>query len=238
MAHRDRSVEKEWIDLGGAYYSPEEYRDCLYKLDRVGRLLGGNRATYWAFKRLRHSPKSILDVGCGGGLFTQELAKLYPECHVTGIDTSKEAIQFAQQHLYHPLLKNIEFSIPPKPQLEYPAKSIDVITATLVCHHLSDEELVLFLKESYKIANHAIILNDLHRHPLARLGFALLTPFFFRNRVVAHDGQLSIKRAFIRKEWIKYLQMAGIPLERCSVTWHWAFRWIVFIDTSKSESEL
>jgi 2-polyprenyl-3-methyl-5-hydroxy-6-metoxy-1,4-benzoquinol methylase len=39
---------------------------------------------------------SILDVGCGGGLFSEALARLGG--HVTGIDTSPTAIAVASAH--------------------------------------------------------------------------------------------------------------------------------------------
>ena len=38
----------------------------------------------------------ILDVGCGGGIFCEPLARL--GANVTGIDTNKKAIQSAKKH--------------------------------------------------------------------------------------------------------------------------------------------
>ena len=232
MKLSDRLHEPEWMDQGAPFCTPEEYEDCLYKLDRVGRLLGGDKATFWAFSKLGMPPSSILDVGCGGGHFTIRLAQQYPNAKVLGIDVAQEAIHFAKKILKEtdPPVSNVEFLVPPTPELIFPPHSFDVVTSTLVCHHLSDEQLISFLQRAYKIAKQAVILNDLHRHYLATAGFALLTPFLFRNRVVMHDGLLSIRRAFTKQDWINYLQAAQIPLERCVITWHWPFRWIVFIN--------
>ncbi len=229
-----RSHQLEWLDLGPSYYTPEEYRHCLYQLDRIGRFLGGDKSTYWAFDQLSQSPTSILDVGCGGGLFTMRLAKHYPNAHVVGLDISKEAIAFANEHLQssHFDLPNVKFVIPHSSQLDYPPNQFDVVTATLVCHHLSDEELISFLKQACRVANQAVILNDLHRHPLATIGFAPLVPLFFRNRLIWHDGLLSIQRAFKRSDWQFYLNAAGIDRHLYTITWHWAFRWIVMIETA------
>lgn len=227
----NRLNQLEFIDMGPHYYTQKEYEDCLYQLDRIGRFLGGDQATYWAFNRLDKAPESILDVGCGGGLFTMRLARRYPSAKVVGIDTSPEAISFAKQHLQllSQPLSNIKFQIPPSPLLDYPVKSFDVVTSTLVCHHLSDDEIISFLKRAYAIAKEAVIINDLHRHLLARIGFAAIAPLLFNNRLIKHDGSLSIQRAFTRRDWLAYLQAAHIPLDRCSITWHWAFRWLVFI---------
>lgn len=96
---------------------------------------------------------------------------------------------------------------------------------------MNDDQLIEFLKKSYLVAK-KFIINDLHRHWLASLGFALVAKPFFDNRLIFHDGLLSIKRAFKRQDWIHYLKAAGIPLEQCSITWHWAFRWVLCINTS------
>jgi len=230
-----RSCAPELLDLGPSYYSQDEYTACLHQLARIGHLLGGDKATLNAFNRFP-PPSSILDVGCGGGQFTIKLAKEFSKAHVTGIDISSQAIEFAQKRLEETQLTNVAFEIPPSVQLSYPSNSFDVVTATLVCHHMHATDLIDFLKRAYEVASQRIILNDLHRHWLAYLGFGLIAKPFFSNRLITHDGLLSIKRAFKKQDWIDSLQAAGIPLEQCSITWHWAFRWIVCIDTSAKAS--
>ncbi len=230
----NRSHQPEWIDLGPSHYTALEYRDCLYQLDRIGRFLGGDQATFWALNRRKTPPASILDIGCGGGLFTMRLAARYPEANIVGIDISQEAIAFAQEHLKRsqPPLPNVQFFVPLTPQLDDISQQFDVVMATLVCHHLSDEDLISFLKQTCRIANQTVILNDLHRNLFATLGYSMVVPFFFNNRLIWHDGLLSIRRAFTRQDWWSYLEAAGIDKRFCTVTWHWAFRWIVNIDTS------
>lgn len=230
-----RSHEPEWIDLGPSHYTRAEYRDCLNQLDRIGRFLGGDRATLKTLNQLPTPPNSILDVGCGGGLFTMRLAAHYPHARILGIDLSQEAIDFAREHLAcaQPSLPHVQFLVPLTPHLDDLTESFDVVMATLVCHHLSDQELISFLQQACRIAKKAVIINDLHRHPLATMGFGLLTPCFFRNRLIWHDGLLSIRRSFTRRDWWTYLAAAGIERRHCTVTWHWAFRWIVKIDTNK-----
>ena len=219
----------ELIDLGPAYYTSEEYHDCLIQLDRIGRFLMGNRATFWAFQQLKKEPSSILDVGCGGGQLAIQLAKRYPQASVTGIDISHEAIAFAKEQLKKTSLTNVDFCIPPNVQLEELPKSYDVVTATLVLHHLSDQEIIDFLKKSISIAKDAVIINDLHRHSLAKWSFRAIAPICFPNRLILHDGILSIKRSFKRQDWIYYLEAAGIPSQAWSLTWHCLFRWILII---------
>lgn len=228
-----RSHQLEWMDLGEGYYTPAEYRDCLYQLDRIGRFLGGDQATFWALNKLPVLPQSILDVGCGGGLFTLRLASRYPHAQIVGMDISPDAIAFAQDRLnaHQPALPNVQFFVPDSPQLDETAP-FDVVMSTLVCHHLSDQELVSFIQQACRVAKQAIILNDLHRHPLASIGFAAVAPLFFRNRMIWHDGLLSIRRSFTRREWKNILTAAGIDERDYTLSWHWAFRWIVVIDAA------
>lgn len=231
-----RSHQPEWMDLGKEYYTSSQYRDCLFQLDRIGRFLGGDTATFWALKQLSKTPQSILDVGCGGGLFTLHLAKRYPKTKFVGIDISPDAIAFAQERLKEeqPSLMNVQFRIPDSPQLNENDR-YDVVMATLVCHHLSDQELIFFIQQACKVAKEAVILNDLHRHPFAYWGFTALVPFLFPNRMIYHDGRLSILRSFTRQEWKTFLKAAGVDENDYTITWHWAFRWIVMIDVTKMQ---
>ncbi len=219
-----RSYELELLDLGPEHYTLEEYRDCLVKLDRIGRFLGGDRATYWGFQQVNGPIYSILDVGCGGGQFTTRLAKRYPEAKAVGIDLNPDAIAFAKEQQ-----SNAIFEQRSTPELEDAPKSFDVVTCTLVCHHMNDDELVSFLQKACDVARKAVVINDLHRHSFAWLSFKGIAPLLFPNRLVYHDGPLSVKRAFTKEDWKNYLTRAGIPPERYSITWHFAFRWIVVI---------
>ena len=96
-----------------------------------------------------------------------------------GIDISSQAIEFAEKRLKETHLKNMIFDVSSSSSITFPAKSFDIVTSTLVCHHLKDDQLIDFLKRSYQIAKKSVIINDLHRHWLAYSGFALIArPFF------------------------------------------------------------
>lgn len=226
---QQRSLQLEYIDLGPDYYSREEYWDCLKKLGRIGRFLGGDRATFQEMEKLKHCPSSILDVGCGGGTFTVKLAQRYPNAKVVGIDTSEEAITFAKEQAKHFGLKNLYFEHRQQKELTESANSYDVVMATLVCHHMKDEEIIAFLKKAAEVSKEAVIINDLHRHYLALALFAAISPIFFRNRLIMHDGLLSIRRAFTKNDWEQYLKSAGFHPSTWRIKWKWAFRWIITI---------
>jgi 2-polyprenyl-3-methyl-5-hydroxy-6-metoxy-1,4-benzoquinol methylase len=187
-------------------------------------LLGGFKATKRAFKALLSVPRSILDVGCGGGYLCQYLHQLYPEAKITGIDLSKAAVAHAKVHCAS---QNVSFSVQNEKRLDYAENSFDIVTTILVCHHMTDEELVQFLKEAYRTCSQAVIINDLQRHILAYVSFSLVAPILFPNRLIWNDGRPSARRAFRREDWVRLMRQAGFSDQQWTLTWNWAFRWVL-----------
>ncbi len=229
MDLKRRAEELELIDLGPPHYTAREYQECLRQLGRIGRILGGNRSSLKAFSRLHGEVGSILDVGCGGGHFARACARLYPNARVVGCDLSAEAIAYAKDTSEGKGLTNLTFEHQTEKRLEGAPGSYDLITATLVCHHMRDDELVHFLKQALRLARVGIVLCDLHRHPLALLSFAAIAPLLFPNRLILQDGFLSIKRGFLRRDWQGYLNEAGVAPSDYEIRWHPFFRWTIVV---------
>jgi 2-polyprenyl-3-methyl-5-hydroxy-6-metoxy-1,4-benzoquinol methylase len=227
-----RSTQPEILDLGPNSFTKEEYDQCLKILDKVGRWLGGDRATLHYFSKMSEKPSSVLDVGCGGGHFAIRLAKNYPETQVLGIDINPYAIEFAKSQLaaMQRPPSNVTFELKSAGELDEAEKCFDVVLACLMCHHFSDSELVSFIQQASLIARKKVIINDLQRSYFAWLAFKWISPILFSNRVAIHDGLLSIRKSFTRKEWKNYLMQAGIDPSRYTIKWHWAFRWVVEIN--------
>lgn len=214
---KHRSKQLELLDTGA--FTQEEYEDCLRQLDKVGLWLGGDRATWNALEGL--SPQTIVDVGCGGGFFTKKLADRFPQAVVVGLDISEQAINFAkrehkQKNLY---FKNMLF------QNDHPP--VDVVVSTLCCHHMTNEEIVSFLQACYQVAKMKVVINDLHRSHIAALFYRLLAPPLFRNRLITHDGLVSIARSFRKQDWQHLLHLAGI--HKGQIEWKFPFRYLVTI---------
>lgn len=217
-----RSDEKEMMDYGTKYCTPLEYNDALMKLSWINSLLGGFRGTKRAFKKIKE-PHSILEVGCGGGYLSQKLYQWFLKADIVGIDIDPLAIDHAVRELPEVCKAKVSFHPQPDKTLRYPDNSFDVVTTMLVCHHMTDPELVEFLQESYRVAAKAVIINDLQRHFLAYFSFSLIGKLF-RNRLIWNDGRISIKRGFRKKEWISLLEKAGFNKSQFTLHWDWAFR--------------
>ncbi len=87
---------------------------------------------------------SILDIGCGGGLLSEPLAKL--GANVVGIDASKKNIDIAKHHLKKSKL-NIEY-YPTSPENFSYKKKFDVILNMEIVEHV--ESISEFIKQSSK----------------------------------------------------------------------------------------
>lgn len=218
-----RSQELEILDRGPHFYTQQEYEDCLAKLDQIGKWLGGDHATLSTLKKL--SFDSFLDVGCGSGTLAIKVAQKYPEVIVVGTDLNPQAIAFANKQPNKPA--NVTFN---QNLLSIiPDKKFDLVSSTLVLHHIPEQELTQFIQDSCRVAKKRVIINDLQRSAIALFLFQLISPMF-RNRLIRHDGALSIRRAFKYHELDSLLQKAGLKPSQYTITWHWAFRWIVEIN--------
>lgn len=107
--------------------------------------------------------------------------------------------------------------------LPFPPSAFDVVLCSAFLHHFGGEDAVKVLHSLGRAGREALIVNDLHRHPLAYWGFRLLSGLFSRSQAVRHDGPVSVLRGFIRPELRKALEQAGFS--RPSISWRWAFRW-------------
>ncbi|WP_412756141.1 class I SAM-dependent methyltransferase [Legionella bozemanae] len=99
-----RSKEKEIIDLGHDFYTPQEYSQSLKKLFKINRLMGIFKRTVNVLQQFP-SDSVLTDVGCGGGLFLLNLSKYYPKMRMLGLDISTEAIKLAEKEVLEWQLK-------------------------------------------------------------------------------------------------------------------------------------
>lgn len=105
---------------------------------------------------------SVLDIGCGGGLLCEPMARLKGD--VTGLDASSAAIKTAKAHAKQSGL-TIDYRSGSVEEFCRSGKKYDVITALEILEHVAD--ISLFLKSAAKLLkpNGLIILSTVNRTP-------------------------------------------------------------------------
>ena len=165
--YRSYKLERQDRDEIGGRYSRDDYiqfMDMLAKSNLVDP--NGYNATLAAFDKLKQPPSTILEVGFGSGQFSIMLAEKYQNSSVIGIDAHPLSLEVAMANL-HSLPnppRNVRFEGRRESELNELPKSVDVITTTLVNHHIfPDEAFVEFLKRVAVVGRQAFIFNDHHR---------------------------------------------------------------------------
>ncbi|HDR3886464.1 TPA: class I SAM-dependent methyltransferase [Bacillus cereus] len=101
--------------------------------------------------------KQVIDIGCGGGIYTKELALMGAK-NVVGLDFSKEILQAAKENCN--AFPNISFIHGDAHNIPYPNESFDLVISRAVIHHLQD--VPTFIREASRILKKdgILILQD------------------------------------------------------------------------------
>ncbi|RTQ49792.1 methyltransferase domain-containing protein [Hymenobacter gummosus] len=203
-------------------------RRNLDELEIINTRLGGYSVVTQALGRLvgrRQRPLQVLDVGSGGGDTLRYLARWARRrrlpVELVGVDANAFMVEYAAGRSRE--YAEISFEQQDIFSADFAARRPDVITSSLFCHHFTDEQLVQMLRQWQRQARVAVVVNDLHRHPLAYHSIRWLTRLLGGSHLVQHDAPLSVLRAFRRRDWQRLLRQAGIG--RYRLRWRWAFRW-------------
>jgi 2-polyprenyl-6-hydroxyphenyl methylase/3-demethylubiquinone-9 3-methyltransferase len=128
------------------------------------------RTKFITEKLTEESPK-ILDVGCGGGILSEALAK--SGAQVTGIDLSEPSIEAAKQHAQSQGL-SIDYRVVSTEEIgQERAGSFDAVTCMEMLEHVPEpEKVIAACAQALKPGGHAFF-SSINRTPKAFL-FAII----------------------------------------------------------------
>jgi len=232
-AFKYRSNDPEIMD--DLKCSGEVVNQTLREIDYINKTLGGNALTLQGINKL--IPKSgnsntleLADIGCGSGamllLIKRWADKNKLNLKLTGIDANPHIITYAKNFVNGDQIQLEAMDILSS---AFQRQKYDIITATLFLHHFGTDQLAHIFSTLQSMARLGIVVNDLHRHPIAYYAIRLLTVLLSRSAMVRYDAPLSVLRGFRRKELTSILQKAGI--KNYELQWKWAFRWQLVIFT-------
>lgn len=229
-----RSHESELMDKENIPF--EEFHQCLQELEIINNLTLAYRPLLkWLRNILRtagslDAPLVILDAGCGGGDTLRKIEKNFSDwaqLELIGVDLNpwakKSALAISnnaghnRSHVHYETANIFLYDA---------GKKIDVITASLFTHHLTDKQVIDFLRWADSRAEKGWFINDLHRHSIPYYFIKITTRIFSRNRLIRNDAAVSVARSFTRADWNRLLRQAGLT-GKAVVEWYFPFRFCV-----------
>jgi 2-polyprenyl-6-hydroxyphenyl methylase/3-demethylubiquinone-9 3-methyltransferase len=152
----------------------------------------------------------ILDIGCGGGLLAEPMARLGGE--VTGIDVTAPAINAARTHAKSMQL-GIDYQVITAEDLAASGAKFDVIYASEVIEHVADRSLFIKAIATMMAPNGVVVITTINRS-LPALIFAKFMLEYIAQLLPAgtHDPRKFVRPAELRAEFAA----AGIVLDDMS----------------------
>ncbi|WP_443019571.1 methyltransferase domain-containing protein [Sphingomonas phyllosphaerae] len=188
------------------------YAAVVADLARVNVVTMAARPTL-AFLVRRTTPGEryrLLDVGYGDGDMLRRIARWGERRGIgfdlVGIDLNPRSEAAARAHT--PAGLAIDWRTGDYADLA--GQGWDFVISSLVAHHMTQQQLIAFLRFMGREARVGWLVNDLHRHGFAYHGWPLLAALFRWHQIVRHDGRLSIARSYRPREWQPLLAEAGV----------------------------
>jgi 2-polyprenyl-6-hydroxyphenyl methylase/3-demethylubiquinone-9 3-methyltransferase len=122
------ALAQSWWDLHGEF--------------KPLHLMNPTRLNYVSDKSDGLFGKRVLDVGCGGGILSESMAKLGGD--VLGIDMAEQSLNVAQLHALETGVKNINYQkIPVEELAQQQRHSFDVVTCMEMLEHVPDPQSIV-----------------------------------------------------------------------------------------------
>jgi 2-polyprenyl-6-hydroxyphenyl methylase/3-demethylubiquinone-9 3-methyltransferase len=167
----------------------------------------------WIDDRSGLAGKRVLDIGCGGGILAESMARL--GAHVKGVDLSTKALGVARLHAIESGTKVDYEAISAEDLAEREPASFDVVTCMEMLEHVPSPELVVAACERLVKPGGMVFFSTINRNPksylLAVIGAEYLLRMLPRG---THDYQRFIKPSelshFARSAGLRVTEMTGL----------------------------
>lgn len=195
----DESVNNQFYEtLGDRWYTAND--DPVALLRAEGRLRNP-----WLASRLRErcgEGARVLDVGCGGGLLTNYLAR--EGFQVSGVDASSDSLAVAARH---DATDRVRYRLGDARALPYPDAGFDAVCAMDFLEHVENPEQVIAECARVLRPGGLFFFHTFNRNPLAWLIVIKGVEWIVRNT----PPRLHLLRLFVKpRELRDYCQWAGL----------------------------
>ncbi len=199
-----KKVNNEFYNLyGDRWYTADDDPIALLRAESKTK-------TPWILNKIKNhnllSPTTkVLDVGCGAGFLSNELA--LAGLQVTGVDLSEESLNVAHKH---DATKKVAYLTADAYKLPFPDQSFDVVTAMDFLEHVDRPNDVI--KEFSRVLKPKglFIFHTFNRNPLAYLIIIKFVEWFVKNT----PKDMHVLNLFIKpRELIQFCKNAQMRTE-------------------------
>jgi len=190
----------------------------LRDIARLNALFGGTRAVVLELEPFLERGKretgngkrqtwTLLDVGTGLGDIPRAAAAAAWRHGITlrlvGIELNRTAARLARAG-------GLATIVADGNALPFGPRSVDVVVASQVLHHLPRPVAVRWIATLDRIARRAVVLADLRRSRVAMAGVWAASVGLAMSGVTRHDAVVSLKRGYTKTEFDEMLRQAGV----------------------------
>ncbi len=204
--------------LDDPHADPSAVRHALRDIARLNALFGGTQAVVRELEPLFERRKretgnrtretwTLLDVGAGSGDIARA-AVLAARRH--GVTLRPVAVELSRTVAHEAHATGLAVLVADGGALPIRPRSVDVVLASQVLHHLPRDVAVRWITSFDRLARRAVVLADLRRSGLAMAGVWLASfPLGFR-ATTRRDAVVSLRRGYTREQFEAMLREAGV----------------------------
>ncbi len=163
----------------------------------------------WMNQQAHFKNKKILDVGCGGGILSDSMARLGAQ--VNGIDLATKALKVAKLHALEAVTPNVTYEeISAEAKAAQAPSSFDVVTCMEMLEHVPDPASVVKACAQLVKPGGWVFFSTINRNPKAYVSAILGAEYLLK--IVpqgTHDFQKFIKPS----ELASFIRAAGLDLK-------------------------
>lgn len=192
----------KFSDLAHRWWDPDSEFKPLHQINplRLG----------WIDGQISLAGKRVLDIGCGGGILSDSMARKGAE--VTGIDLSSKALKVAQLHALEAGTQNVSYREVSAEALaqEQPA-SFDVVTCMEMLEHVPDPASVVSACSTLVKPGGWVFFSTINRNPKSFLFAIVGAEYLLR---MLPKGTHEYAKMIRPSELAAHCRAAGLSLEQ------------------------
>lgn len=191
---RDSAIKK-----AGYYNAPSESK-LKHDLQQYKTLNIFNSIVDQIFQNKQSEIRSVIDVGCGNGDFTTDLAKKYSHLErIVGIDFLREMLNICKKKKSK--VDNVSYVEADILKIPFNDRSFDVCTCINLLHHIHIDDFENVLYELTRITDKYLILDIRNKKNIFNFWYKYFTgPIFYRDLPV-RECNISDVSNIIKKQF-------------------------------------